>query len=76
MFHPERWPKATWNFVLVILLIYTATIMPVRISFIEAELFSTWFWVDTMVDALFLVDFVVNCFSAYYDANGLIVTRR
>jgi hypothetical protein len=60
MFHPERWPKSTWNLILALLLIYTATVMPFRIAFIEAKLFSTWFYIDTVVDALFLVDFMIN----------------
>jgi hypothetical protein len=60
MFHPNRKPKIIWNLVLVFLLVYTATVMPYRIAFIESELFDTWFFIDLTIDALFFADFLVN----------------
>jgi hypothetical protein len=57
MFHPDRTPKIVWNLVLIILLIYTALIMPYKIAFVENEWFDTWFWVDLSVDFLFFIDF-------------------
>ena len=67
MFHPGRTPAKVWNIILMLLLLYTATIMPYKIAFIEVEPMSNWFFVDIIIDALFFTDFVINCFSAYYD---------
>lgn len=42
------------------LLIYTATAMPYRMAFIEAEIWSDWFIAELIIDLLFLTDVVVN----------------
>jgi hypothetical protein len=76
MFHPDRKPKSVWNGVLVFLLLYTALIMPYTIAFIENVWFDAWFYTDLTVDTLFFFDFVINCFSAYYDKNERLETNR
>lgn len=63
-----------WNLVMIALLTYTAILMPVTIVFVEENL--AWQIVELMVDGLFLVDVVVNCFSAYYDLQGKLVTDK
>jgi hypothetical protein len=60
MFHPSRRPKTVWNIILIMLLIYTATVMPYRIAFIENEMFDAWWWVDLVIDFLFFCDVIVN----------------
>lgn len=76
MFHPSKVPKGIWNVVLSFLLLYTATVMPYKIAFIEVTPDSPWFIVDLIIDILFFTDFLVNCFSAYYDEEGIIVINR
>jgi hypothetical protein len=44
MFHPDRTAKSVWNVILTFLLIYTATIMPYTIAFIEADIGEPW-WI-------------------------------
>ena len=56
MFHPEGKPKAVWNLVMGILLVYTATIMPYAMAFIEAEPWGVWFILDLTLDSLFFID--------------------
>ena len=51
---PHGWFKAIWNNILIVLLVYTATIMPFRLSFESTPNYSTWFWINIMVDGLFL----------------------
>ena len=60
MFHPNRRPKIIWNIILIFLLVYTATVMPYRIAFIENKIFDAWFYVDLLIDILFLIDVIVN----------------
>jgi hypothetical protein len=60
MFHPNSASKTIWNMILTLLLVYTATVMPYRIAFIESEMFDSWFWVGLVVDVLFGIDFVIN----------------
>jgi hypothetical protein len=60
MLHPDSLVKKIWNGVLAVLLIYTATIMPYRMAFIESEMWDAWFFVELTIDTLFFVDVVVN----------------
>jgi hyperpolarization activated cyclic nucleotide-gated potassium channel 2 len=76
MFHPDHPPKMIWNVILSLLLIYTATVMPFRMAFIDIVWGDEWFWVEVVINALFFTDFLVNCFSAYYDVEGKLVTSR
>jgi len=67
--HPKGRTRIVWSLVMVFLLIYTATIMPYRLTFEEITPFS-WQIVDYFVDVLFLTDFAMNFISAYYDEEG------
>ena len=46
MFHPNRTPKTVWNLIMVVLLIYTATVMPYKISFIDSVPGDGWYYLD------------------------------
>lgn len=76
LFHPESKSKLIWNSILIVLLIYTATITPFRICFMENILYSNWWWVDTIVDFLFFVDIIVSINSAYFEGENLIIDRK
>lgn len=65
--HPQSKFKKIWDCIMVILLLYTATIMPYRIAFIEGVVYDSWWWLDNTLNLLFFIDFIVNCISAYYD---------
>jgi hypothetical protein len=65
--HPSSTFKIIWNIILLGLLLYTATIMPFRMAFVQTEPLSTWFFIEVMIDVLFGVDVYVNSNSAYYD---------
>lgn len=64
-----------WQFVIVFLLLYTATVTIFRITFIDDES-TTWLVIDHIVDGLFFIDIIVNCFSAYYDSEMNLVTAH
>ena len=55
---------------MVVLLIYTATVMPYKISFIDSKPGDGWYYLDIVLDLLFFIDVLVNIFSAYYDNEG------
>lgn len=64
-----------WNFVLLIGLIYTATIMPYFIAFTESTP-QSWTIVELTFDMVFIADFVLNFNIAYWDKEELIVDRK
>ena len=50
--------------------------MPYKIAFIDVEPGSDWFYFGLVIDGLFFSDFLVNCFTAYYDEEGALITSR
>ena len=64
--------KMVWNFVMILLITYTATAMPFRQAFsndyIEDPVFDV---VDLLVDVLFWVDIFINFISAYEKYEGV-----
>lgn len=73
---PNHTFKNVWNAILALLLIYTATIMPFRLAFVDGESYDRWWYLDILVDALFFIDILVNINSAYLDNEGQLVTNR
>jgi len=71
--HPLR--KA-WNVIIVVLLLYTGTILPFKLCFIEFRIpdalpeNQTWTQVDLAIDILFWVDLVANFFFTYRDRKS------
>jgi len=73
------WLRLVRNFVFVILLLYTGTVLPFRLCFIDFRIplsqkldeSKTWFFIETVVDALFWADLLLNFFLRHKDRNGL-----
>jgi CRP-like cAMP-binding protein len=77
MFGPQHKFKRLWNMLLIILLVYTATIMPYRMAFIDSEsVDSSWFVLEAVIDGLFFSDILINFNSAVELADGSLVTSR
>lgn len=74
MVHPSSLQKTIWDFIIVLLLVYTATVMPFKFAFIEDD--SDWLVLEIMIDLLFFLDVIITFFSAYYDDAGNIITDR
>ena len=75
--HPESILKNIWNFYMGVLLIYTAFVMPYTMAFIDTKLFDGWFYMNMTVDMSFLLDIIVNLFSAYYEKRmNLVKSHR
>lgn len=71
---PHNGLKMFWNFIIMLLLLYTATFVPYRTAFIDdapqALVDFEWF-----VDALFIFDLIINFISAYEDRDKNIEVR-
>ena len=67
---PKSRFKPLWNIIIIILLAYTATYMPYKTCFID-EPSTMAEAVDWSVDALFMIDILVNFLAAHNDnADG------
>ena len=71
---PDNKIRMAWNMVIVSLLLYTASFVPYRTSFIDdaPQSLTNWEWV---VDALFSLDIIINFISAYEDNDKNIEVR-
>ena len=62
---------------IVIILIYTATVMPYKLAFIENYKDDTWLFIDTVIDFLFFFDIIVNFNTPIvYDEKTIEYSRK
>jgi hypothetical protein len=70
---PDTVFKTLWNVLIIIMLVYTATLAPFRIAFYDdsGSFWSQFYnYFDTFVDLVFGIDIIVNFISAYEKPNG------
>jgi CRP-like cAMP-binding protein len=67
IFYPKSKFKIWWNFFLALVLLYTATVTPFTMAFVESEEWDYWRMIDLFIDFLFFVDFLMTCLTAYFD---------
>jgi len=73
---PDSQFNSYWNLVMTILLLYTASFMPYKISFIDSTSLSNIIF-DTAIDCFFISDILINFLTAYEDPKiGLEVRVR
>lgn len=63
-----------WNLLIILLLIYTALVLPVRFSFIDND--SNWKSLDYVIDGIFCFDVIINFVSAYENDAGILIFKR
>lgn len=63
--------KKIWNIVVILLLIYTATYAPYRMAFVES-VGPMMYVFETLIDSLFIMDFLVNLIAAYENEDGTV----
>ncbi|CAG9313056.1 unnamed protein product [Blepharisma stoltei] len=74
--HPDHKFRTYWDLAMLFVLLYTATIMPFSMAFVDSTLWDTWFLMDLIVNMFFIVDLVVNLMCAYITPEGKLVTSR
>ena len=65
---PKSKFQQQWDIVMMILLIYTATVTPFEVGFLEAD-WNFLFFLNRFVDLCFCVDLVMQFMTPYYDAD-------
>ncbi len=75
--HPASPRKLAWDWLIVILVLYNAVVVPVQISFSpQWATHASFVAFDTLVDALFWIDFFVNLVTGFVDKWGIFVTEK
>lgn len=71
---PQSRFKLGWNIVIILLLLYTSTVVPYRVAFVDvsSEAFKVF---EYGIDGLFMLDIIVNFLSAIELDDMIIETR-
>lgn len=78
LIHPKSKIKIIWTPIVIILLLYTATLMPYLLVFEDYDdndWSSNWIIFQLVVDILFWIDLLMNLISAYYNEEGILVKK-
>jgi len=74
LFLPATLIKNMWGVVYLLLMLYTAFIMPFVLAYIDDG--GPWVIIEPVVDGLFFLDILVTFNSAFHNAAGELVTSR
>lgn len=72
---PDDTLRVVWDTIILTLMIYTVTITPYRVAFIEVDT-AVWLEIDYTIDILFGADVILNCFMAYLNNEEVLITNR
>mmetsp|Transcript_20158 Transcript_20158/g.37491 ORF Transcript_20158/g.37491 Transcript_20158/m.37491 type:complete len:687 (+) Transcript_20158:5903-7963(+) len=62
---PSSFFCSTWGVIVCVMLAYTVTYMPYRIGFLDPVYFDAETVFDIIVDFVFIIDSILNCFITY-----------
>ena len=71
MIKDESFMRKFWSGLLIFLLLYTATVMPYNLALVDDDSGNTpTYYLDLIVDGLFLIDIVFNFNTPIQSADG------
>ena len=78
--YPDDTLKVFWDILIVMycllrIMFYTITVVPYRIAFPSMDS-EFWRVFDLIIDSLFMIDVIINCFTAYYTNEDQIETSN
>jgi CRP-like cAMP-binding protein len=77
---PTAQPKKLWDLIVMIILAFSAVLVPYRVAFFETaedlNNFGTWSIVEVVMDVLLMIDVVLSFFTAYEVDNTVVVDPR
>lgn len=73
LINPNGKFKIIWDHIQLVLILYTATLFPLKLGYFETGDYKTWDLVDYFIDFLFFLDLIMNFFLPFYRKNVLIL---
>lgn len=73
---PENELKASWDFIITCVLLFSVALTPLQMALFEEPLRPTWQWINNCIDILFLIDIIIIFNTATYDDDFHIITDR
>ena len=74
MIFPDDTFKTIWDGIIMIVMVYTISITPYRVAFVEADAIE-WESIDYGIDIIFGLDVIFNCLMAFTHEETLIISR-
>jgi hypothetical protein len=75
VFNPDGKIMTSWNLIVFCLMMYTAIIMPYRVSFVDQDS-GNWPVIENVIDMIFFCDILVTLNVAYYNIDNVLITSR
>lgn len=75
VFNPDGRIMTTWNMIVFCLMMYTAIIMPYRVSFVDQDSVD-WTAIENVIDMIFFGDILVTLNVAFYNSENILITSR
>ncbi len=73
--HPQSFWKTIWNITMLVFIVFLSISVPYRIAFEDVTPIG-WFYTDTILDFLFIIDMSLNFFTAIETDNGEIIVEH
>lgn len=73
--HPQALWKTLWNVTMLIIIVFLAVTVPYRIAFEDITPIE-WIYVDTVTDFCFIIDMILNFFTALEMDSGEVIGDR
>jgi hypothetical protein len=74
MIAPNSLCKLFWNILIMILAVYTAILLPIRLAFMDERKLSAFMYsFDLFMDVAFIIDIAINFFFVEEDSAGEII---
>merc|ERR1719295_642782 len=75
VFHPYSGPRMIWDLTIILMILYTAIGVPLRLSWSLPETVTVWIF-DRMLDLVFMIDIAINFNTAFERGTELILERK
>ena len=76
IFRPNTLPLCVWSSLYLVLMLYTALIMPFRMAYYNTAEQEGWLTLEIAINAVFALDILVTLNTGYFDAEGTVVMDR
>ena len=74
LIYPDSNFKMYWNYLILLIVIYSSTFSPYRIAFnYHDDLWSLYFTIDFIFDIIFIIDILINFIVPFYDDDENLV---
>jgi len=75
VFHPYSGPRMVWDLTIIFMILYTAIVVPLRLSWTLPETVGVW-TLDRLLDLVFMIDILINFNTAFERGTELVLDRR